>query len=140
MTRRTALSAFIALFAMTLITLITAAGSARAQQNPNCCTYTVDVQGVPASCFPFRIYYRWSCLPAPVISPYTANGITIAPIPNVTPCPPSVCKLTGISLDGINFILPNEAKRFIMGNCCYLLTFDFDINGCIYIKVAGIPC
>jgi len=138
MTRRTAFSTFIALFAMALIMLITAADSASAQQNPNCCTYTVDIQGLPNACLPFRLATRWDCLTATVITTYSSNGIFVQPIPGPTPCPPA-CKLLGISLDNVNFIGPNQSKTYRVGNCCYLLSFGFDANGCVYIKCTPSP-
>ncbi len=137
MTRRTALSTLIALFVMTLATLIGSTDTARAQQNPNCCKYTVNIQGIPDFCLPFRIYYRWDCISTPVIASYAANGISSSPIPTPPPCPPA-CILRGISLDGINYIGPNETRRYVIGNCCSILSFGFDAAGCIAIKVS--PC
>jgi len=138
MTRRTVLSSFIALVILTIAALAGGASTARAQQNPNCCTYTVDIQGVPALCFPLRVYTQWSCFATPLVNNYTGNGVYIAPIPGLVPCPPASCKLTGVSLDGVNFIPPNTTKRFLIGNCCYVISFGYDINGCCYIKIG--PC
>lgn len=135
MTRRTVLSSFVALVVLTIATLAGGTNTARAQQNPTCCTYTVDIQVFTASCFPFRLYTQWNCFAAPLVTVYTGNGTYVVPIPALTPCPPASCKLGGVSLDGIDFVGPNQVKKFKIGNCCYTLDFGYDINGCIYIKI-----
>lgn len=137
MSRRTTLLMFIALFAMTVATLVGSTNTARAQQNPNCCTYTVNVQGIRPECFPFRIYYRWLCLPNVVVVFYPANGTYVAPTPTPPPCPPA-CILRAISLDGVNFFGPNQTWTYVVGNCCYVVNFGYDANGCIVINVT--PC
>lgn len=137
MTRRTALSTFIALFAMNIIMVITAAGSAGAQQNPKCCTYTVAVDGLSNKCPGIRLATRWDCIRSTIITPYPSNGVFVEPTPGALPCPPA-CKLLGISLDNVNFIGPNEVKKYKVGDCCYVLSFGFNSDGCIYIKVT--PC
>ncbi len=138
MTGTTILSAFVALFMLTVASFVGSTTTARAQQNPNCCTYTVAIDGIRPACFPFRIAFRWSCFSdqSSIVS-YPGNGSYTAPIPGFTPCPPA-CRLADISLDGVNYVGPNETKRFVIGNCCYLVSFLYDTNGCIYIKIG--PC
>ncbi len=142
MTRRTFVPAFVALFALALAMLCTNTTVASAQQNPNYCFYTVDIQGVPPQCFPICLWTLWDCPPRVITRIcYTNNGIYVEPIgnPPLTPCPPA-CKLVGISLDGINFIGPGETKRLDIGNCCYVISFGFEANGCIYIKITTTSC
>lgn len=135
MTRRTVLSTLIVLIVLTIASLT--GSTAHAQQNPKCCTYTVAIDGIRPICFPFRIAFRWNCLANDVVVPYTANGSYTAPIPGFTPCPPA-CILRGITLDGVNYTGPNETRRYAVGDCCYLVSFLYDTDGCIYIKV--VPC
>ncbi len=139
MTRRTFVPVFVAILALALAMLCTSTTVASAQQNPNCCFYTVDIQGVPPQCFPCCLWTLWSCPSGTqdtIQRCYPGNGTYIEPIgnPPLPPCP-RACKLVGISLDGINFIGPGETKRFDIGNCCYVISFGFDANGCIYIKI-----
>ncbi len=135
MTRRTFVPVFVAIFALALAMLCTSTTVASAQQNPNCCTYTVEIRGVPPDCFRICLWTWWSCpsgIQDTTTKCYPNDGIYSDTIRN--PCPPA-CKLVGISLDGINFILPGETRRVIIGNCCYLVNFGFDANGCIYIRI-----
>ena len=137
MTRRTFFSTFIALVALALAMLCTDTTVASAQQNPNCCTYTVDIQNLFPPCDQIRLSTRWDCPPIfNTIKSYTGNGIFVEPLNPAggPPCPPA-CKLIGISLDNVNFIGPNQTKQYKIGNCCYILSFGFDANGCIYIKI-----
>ncbi len=138
MTRRTVLSTFIALVVMTILMLVGNAGSARAQQNLRCCTYTVAIDGLSNACPNIRLAARWDCLKTSIITSYTSNGIFVQPTPGPIPCPPA-CRLTGISLDNVNFIGPNETKTYKIGDCCYRLSFGFDNSGCIYIKITPSP-
>ncbi len=144
MTRRTFVPAFVALFALALAMLCTNTTVASAQQNSNCCFYTVDIQGVPPQCFPCCLWIEWECPPGKRFiteTCYTNDGTYIETIgnPPLTPCPPA-CKMLGISLDGSNFIGPGETKQLDIGNCCYVISFEFDANGCIYIKITTTSC
>ncbi len=141
MTRRSILSTLAALFIMLTAGIIAHTGQAVAQQNPNCCTCTVDITGISPFCFPVRLVTRWDCSGTPVtlFKSYTANSFTIEPIgpPLLSPCPPA-CKLLAVSIDNVNFTLPNQTRQYIIGNCCYLVTFIYDGNGCIYLRIR--PC
>ncbi len=122
--------------------LLLATNSASAQQNPNCCTYTVILQGLTGACSvqPIPLTLRWDCPPVVTTTTnYTGNGTHIEPIGNspLSPCPPA-CKLIGLSLDGINFIPVGVDKSFHVGNCCYMVASGFDVNGCAVIKI--FPC
>lgn len=136
MTRRNVFSTFIALFAITIIMLVGSASSASAQLR--CCTYTVTVKGVPDACLPIRLIARWDCLATPLVTTYTATGSYVSPIPGLAPCPPASCRLLGVSLDNVTYVGPNQAMKFMIGNCCYLLQYLFDANGCISIVIT--PC
>jgi hypothetical protein len=141
MTRRTLLSALTAIVAMTFLMVFASAERVSAQQNPNCCTYTVERIGLGPNCVNIRLSLRWNCGGTGVgtITSYGTNGITIEPIgvPPLTPCPPA-CTLLAISLDNINFVGPNTAGTWHVGGCCYKAAFTYDAAGCIYIKIK--PC
>lgn len=140
MNRRTLLSNLIAICAIAAVMALVGASGAVAQQNPNCCTYTVAISTtIPNACFPIRLATRWNCNGGgTIIKSYPAPGNYIEPIgpPLLPPCPPA-CKLNAISLDNVNFIGPNQTKKYMIGNCCYILSFGFDINGCIVIKITN---
>ncbi len=136
MTRRTVLSTFIALFAMTIM-LVGSTSPASAQIE--CCTYTVTVTGLTNSCLPIVLGARWDCLANTVSTTYTSNGVFTQPIPGLTPCPPARCRLLGISLNNSTFVGPNETKRFMIGNCCYLVHYGFNPIGCIDITITRCP-
>ncbi len=143
MTRRTALSTFIALVVMTIATLAGSTTTASAQQNPNCCTYTVVVRGIQDACLPVSLATRWACLPNTIITSYTSNGLFLEriPVPTTTPCPPGpACLLAGISLDNSTFVGPNQSHRYVFGDCCYLLEYGFATTGCIVITISATPC
>jgi hypothetical protein len=124
---------------MTVMMLLVDSGKAVAQQNPNCCTYTVSIlTTIPNSCLPIRLVTRWNCNPGGTIfKTYTAPGIYVEPIgpPLLPPCPPA-CKLVSISIDNVNFIGPGQTKQIVIGNCCYIVSFGFDSTGCIVIKIS----
>ncbi len=139
MTRRTFVPVFVALFALALAMLCTSTTVASAQQNPNCCFYTVEIRGVPPQCFRICLQTWWECPSGERFitdTCYTNDGIYIDTIgnPPLPPCP-RACRLVRISLDGITFIGPGETRQVIIGNCCYLVSFGFDANGCIYIRI-----
>ena len=141
MTRRTLVKALATLCTLIFMMMAVGAENARAQQNPNCCTYTVDRMNLLGGCVNIRLTTKWDCNGTPVtyIKSYSTNGITIEPIgaPLLPPCPPA-CKLVSISLDNVNFVGPNVIGTWIIGNCCYKGIFSYDAAGCIYIKVR--PC
>ncbi len=136
MTRRTLLSAFVGLFAMTLVTFIAGAGSASAQQNPNCCTYSVNIQGVPAGCFRVPFWILWNnTLVGPTV--LAANGTFTFPIPGN--CPPAAL-FNGVSLGTPNgpFATYNNPVQFTVNGCCLVARITYDGNGCVVIYIR--PC
>jgi len=141
MIRKSIFPTIAALCMMLIAGVIAQTNRAAAQQNPNCCIYTVDVNGLSPFCFPVRLVTQWDCSGTPVtlFRTYITNGITIEPIgtPPLLPCPPA-CKLLAVSMDNVNFTLPNQTRQYIIGNCCYLVTFVYDANGCIYLRIR--PC
>ncbi len=138
MTRKNLLSSIIALFAITFIMLVSGTSSASAQQSLKCCTYRVEIQGVPLPCLPISLWASWYCNPGGFINSttYTANGSYTEPVIAIpAPCPPS-CTLKAISLDGgATVIGPNESGQFMVNNCCYVMHYGFDADGCIVIKI-----
>ncbi len=137
MTRRKLLSAFVTLFAMTLLTLTAGAGSARAQQNPNCCIYSIDVQ-ISANCFPIQYWTKWNNT---VYGPSVLNGNSAPGQPFVFlipgGCPPAGT-FNGISLTGPNgqFATYNNPVQFNVNGCCVVARTAYDGNGCplIYLR------
>jgi len=137
MKRRAMLSAIVMACAMTVM-MLTGGNNAVAQQNLNCCHYTVIVGAtVPFDCFPVTLWTRWDCTPGILLSnSYNAAGTYVEPIgpPLLPPCPPS-CHLGFISLDNVRFIGPGQSWQYHLGNCCFLLNFGYEANGCILIKI-----
>ncbi len=136
MTRRTLLSAFVALFAMTLVTFIAGTGSARAQQSPNCCVYYMDVQ-VSANCFPIQYWIKWNNIP---VGPGVINTNSNPPFPFVFAIPgmcPPAATFGGISLAGAAgpYATYNNPVTFNVNGCCLVARIGYDANGCIYIYI-----
>ncbi len=139
MTRKNLYSALAAFFAMTLAIICSGTTVASAQQNYECCTYTVDIEGITPNCLPITLYTSWSCsngLITTLTQNYNVNGIFNQPIdpPPLPPCAPA-CKLGGISLDGITYIAPGGFKQVAANGCCYRVSFGFTSTGCIFIRI-----
>ena len=143
MTRRNALSTLVALFMTTIAMLFTSGASASAQQNPNCCTYTVDIAGIPSACFPFRLTTRWDCGGTITFDfkTYSTNGVYVEPLnpPGAPPCPPA-CKFLGAGLNGPGgpFATFNNPVQFNVNGCCMVVRIGFDVNGCLIVYIR--PC
>lgn len=140
MNRKECIPAFFAVLALTLTMFIAITSNAGAQQNPLCCTYTVEIQNVLWPCNQVRLVTRWNC-PAgslTLFKTYPGPSVTMEPIgaPLLDSCPPA-CTLQQISIDNINFINPNQVTQILVGSCCYIVSFTYDINGCIRIKIVG---
>lgn len=140
MTRRKLLSAIVALIAMTAAMLVSDTRTASAQQNPNCCIYSLDVGGIGANCFPILYWIRWGNV---VFGPNTVNSNSAPGPPFVFlipgGCPPAAT-FNGISLTGPNgpFATYNNPVQFNVNNCCIVARITYDVNGCplIYLR----PC
>lgn len=132
--RKTFTSVLAVMFTAMILSFMTM--NETAAQSPNCCTYTVIVQGVPPSCFPFYIHSFWGS-GFPVVGPFTADGTTIHPTPG--PCPPS-SPFFGASVNGLFPITPlNSSGQYaVNATCCLRLKIGLDINGCVLIYV--LPC
>lgn len=132
--------ALLAVLATTLAIFIAATSATSAQQNPLCCTYVVEIQSVIWPCNQVRLVTRWNCASGSLtlFKTYPGPSVTMEPIgpPLLDSCPPA-CTLQQISIDNINFIGPNQIKQVFVGNCCYTVSFTYDVNGCIRIKIAG---
>jgi hypothetical protein len=143
MTRRTIFSALVAIFVTTLAMIVAPGSSASAQQNPNCCTYTVDIAGIAPTCFPFRLTTVWNCGGVKTFDfkTYLANGVYVEPLnpPGAPPCPPA-CKFAGAGLNGPGgpFATFNNPVRFNVNGCCMVVRIGFDANGCVTIFIR--PC
>jgi len=140
MNRRTLLSSIVMACAMMVMMMLAGGDRAVAQQDPNCCHYTVKIATtIPNSCYPINLATRWNCNPVgTLVKTYTAPGpyVESIGIPPFPPCPPA-CTLAGVSLDNMSFIGPGETKRVEIGHCCYIVSFGFDIGGCIVITISG---
>lgn len=134
MTRRTFLTSLAAMLALFLVFAGTTR-QAMAQQNLNCCSYSVEITGVKPACFPFKIKTQWQPGFTDIIE-YTANGVYWNPIP--APCPPAP-KFDWVSLDlGATQVRLGETKKFVVGGCCYKVTATLNPNFCILILIS--PC
>ena len=141
MTRRSFVSMLIALVASTAASFIAGTESASAQNNPNICFYTVDVQGVPPNCFPITLTTEWNCGGMIKIDTRIVNAIGVVAFPlnpgGFPPCPPA-CKFNWASLNGpINPTPLNGSTRYVIGNCCYILSTTLDAVGGVYIRILG---
>jgi len=136
MKRRAILSIIVMTCAMTVM-MVAGGDTAIAQQNPNCCSYTVLVSAIPPNCLPITLTCQWDCDPHITSKVYNANGTFIEPIgsPTMPPCPPA-CHLHAISIDNVQFTAPGQTRRYVINGCCYTLDFGFDANNCIMIKIA----
>jgi hypothetical protein len=138
MTRRTILSSIIMTCAVVALMLLAGNGIAIAQQDSNCCHYTVVVSPtIPNSCLPIHLATRWACNPVgTLIKDYSHPDVYIEQIgmPPFPPCPPA-CKLLGVSLDNVSFVGPGERRRVVIGDCCYDLDFGFGDAGCVVITI-----
>lgn len=137
---RRALLAMLATAILVALAMITIPNRASAQWNgPNCCTYTVDVNGVIDACFPFKGATFWSDGTSDS-HPYSSNGITTWSIPpGPVPCPPAP-QFKGISIDGGPVVGPGQTKKVnTAAGCCLIVGVGLDAGGCVYIKISPCP-
>ena len=128
------------LAAMALLALLLIPSRASAQWNsPNCCAYTIDINGVDPTCFPFKAGTFWSD-GSTDSNPYFNNGITVQPIPaGPVLCPPAP-QFKGISIDGGPVVGPGQSMKVkTASGCCLLVSVGLDAGGCVYIKIAPCP-
>ncbi|MBS1914128.1 MAG: hypothetical protein JST22_19225 [Bacteroidetes bacterium] len=140
MTRRSLLAMLVA--AVALIGTIGMTRTASAQNNPNICTYTVDVAGIPPCCFPINLQTEWNCLGAITMDnkAIPGNGVFVFPLnpPGGGPCPPA-CLFNWASLNGIINPTPlGQTKQYVINGCCYRLTAALDAAGQVYLTIR--PC
>jgi hypothetical protein len=129
MTTRAFISVLAAMFALLLLA---APERAAAQQNPNCCSYSVEIIGVPATCFPITLKTQWVPGFTNLIN-YAANGVYWHPIP--APCPPAPA-FDWVSPDlGPTQIRLGETRSVVIGGCCYKITATLNPNFCILIRI-----
>ncbi len=137
MTRRNILS-MLAILLAGLMMSFAAPETARAQQNLNCCTYTVDIAGFPDACFRIPLWTRWS---VGVFGPdlFLANGVYTFNTPTPPPCPPAATFI-GASIQGPGgpYATFNNPVNFKINNCCATVRIGFDGNGCLIIYIR--PC
>jgi len=109
---------------------------AAAQQNPNCCSYFIDVANVPAACFRIQVWTRWGI---GVFGPdvIAANGVFAFAVPGA--CPPA-SNFIGASLAGPGgpYATFNNPVKFIVNGCCLWARISFNAAGCPYITIR--PC
>jgi hypothetical protein len=137
MTRRTLLATLAAAAITLVMALAGTTGTATAQQNPNCCIYTVDIN-LPTACITpgIKMWTRWS---NGVFGPqvFFANGTTVFPVPGG--CPPAA-NFIGASLAGPGgpWAMFGAPLQFNVNGCCMVVRTAFDANGCPIIYVR--PC
>ncbi len=116
---------------------------ATAQQNPNICTYRVDIAGIPQHCFPINLVTEWTCAGGLITiqnSTYINNGVFFVPLnpPGAPPCPPA-CLFNWASLSPPIIPTPlNRTTVYTINGCCYVLTTSVDAAGMIVITIR--PC
>jgi len=137
MKRRTFLT-LLAAFAGLVMAFAATTDTASAQQNLNCCTYSVDIAGVPAACFRIPLWTRWS---NGVFGPqlFLANGVFVFNTPTPPACPPAATFI-GASLQGAGgpFATFNNPVKFNVNGCCLMARIGFDAAGCLIIYIR--PC
>jgi hypothetical protein len=136
MTRRTLFSMLAATIAAFAIMFTFGASGAKAQQNQNCCTYTVDVANFAGTCFPFNVNTVWGN-GFPPAAPIGGNGVTVHNLP--WGCPPSSV-FFGASINAMfgPFASFNNPVQYNFNGCCGWVRIAFDQNGCVYITIR--PC
>lgn len=133
MTKRTVLSllAIVCLIAIAAILAVPSRAAAQVQ-NPQCCTYFVDIKDVAPGCFPIRVKTEWAggVVDEPV---YFGNGVFWRNIPG--PCPPARA-FSWVSIDlGATQVHLWEEKLVVVGTCCYRVKAELNPNFCIYIRI-----
>ena len=117
---------------MGLATFFAGGQDARAQIR-DCCTFTVDIDGFKDYCFPFKLIAYWDDGSVSGHG-FDKNGIYTEQIPGK--CPGLKC----ITLDEKNgpCIGIGEQAKYVINDCCFLVTVKVDRKGCIYIVIR--PC
>ncbi len=129
---------FFALFALVVATLAVIGQTARAQAPiPNaCCTFTVDVAGIAATCFPLKLTTRWTG--GIQSDPIAGNGVFVLPI-TFAPCPPPPAQFGWASLNGgATMAWWNFPMNFLVNGCCITARIGTDAAGCIIVYLR--PC
>jgi hypothetical protein len=138
MTRRTMLSTLAAIIIGMVMAFAGTTSTASAQQNLNCCTYTVDIN-IPAACYGIngvRLWTRWS---TGVIGPqiFNANGVYVFPTPAPGICPPASNFIAASLASAVGpWAVFNGPLQFNVNGCCLVARIGFDAAGCtiIYIR------
>ena len=135
MRSRTLLSTLAVMLVGLMMSFAATTKEAMAQQNQNCCTYTVDCL-VPASCLPFNVHTIWgNGFPPP--ANIVANGATTFPLPWACP-PSSVFFGASINAPFGPFASYNNPLQYNANGCCLVIRITYDANGCPLIYVR--PC
>lgn len=126
--------------ALAIVLLAVVAISERATAQvpiPNaCCTFTVDVAGFAATCFPVKLTTRWTGgIQSNAIG---GNGVFVLPI-TFAPCPPVPAQFAWASLNGgVTKAWFNFPANFVVNGCCFTLRIATDASGCIIVYMR--PC
>jgi hypothetical protein len=127
---------FLSLISMALMAfalLFASSQETRAQDNPYCCFYTVDVADLRDHCFPFKILTYWTSGEA--IEVIEKNGVYQFKAPQ--PCPESYFKC--VTLDPAQGCVGiGQQGYFKLNDCCYEVTVKLDRKGCVVIYIR--PC
>lgn len=134
MQRRTSLSLLATALVALVMAFVANTQLATAQVNPNCCTYTVDIAGIPPWCFPVTIVTEWG---PGITQTFTVamNGVYIDNIPNCPP--PPAFPFNWVSVMGGPMVPFGATGSVVYNNGACILTYTtaVDANGCLVIII-----
>lgn len=122
-----------ALFALVMLAGISQ--TAKAQQNFNCCTWSINALGIPDACFPITVTTKWNGGFGSFTIPLEAGIYPNQPLITTSPCPPAPAFI-GATIDGgITFATPGNPVVSQVNGCCIKVDAGFDVNGCVEITL-----
>lgn len=137
MNRRTFLASLTIAAALLVASFTTFTGQASAQVPvaQSCCTFTVDVAGFPAACFPATLMTRWGAGTQNNIIP--GNGVFVFNVTAVA-CPPPP-QFWWASLNaGVTKAWFNFPAVFQVNGCCWRVRVGKTAAGCMTVVIR--PC
>lgn len=97
-----------------------------------CCTFTVDVSGLPLTCFPITLITDW-CPTGQHTFTAPANGIYVLPVPGS--CPPFAPYFLTAAIPSGPAVPLGSSGTAVVGGCTVTYTAATDPSGCIYITI-----